>query len=57
MANIIASRNLITAAAADLLIPNILKKMNIDPALCGSVILTTVTNVVGFLGFASLFLP
>jgi len=51
--------NLIAATAAGLLIPNILKKMDIDPALPGAVILTTVTDVVGFmsfLGLASLFL-
>ena len=35
-------------------IPFILKRMNIDPALAGSVILTTVTDVVGFLVFLGL---
>lgn len=46
-------------AAAGLMIPNILERFGIDPALSGSVILTTVTDVVGFmsfLGLASLFL-
>jgi len=36
-----------------------MSKMNIDPALAGSVVLTTVTDIVGlfaFLGLATLFL-
>ena len=51
--------NLIAAAASGLFIPHILKRFGIDPALSGSVILTTVTDVVGFmsfLGLATLFL-
>ncbi len=51
--------NLCFAALSGVLIPLILKKMNIDPALAGSVILTTVTDVVGFLvllGLATWFL-
>ncbi len=46
--------NLITAAYAGLFIPVLLDKLNIDPALSGSVILTTVTDVVGFLSFLSM---
>ena len=46
--------NLMCAALAGLSIPFILKRMNIDPALAGSVILTTVTDVVGFLVFLGL---
>ncbi|RUM51284.1 MAG: magnesium transporter, partial [Marinomonas sp.] len=41
------------------LLPIALKKLGIDPALAGSVILTTVTDVIGFLSFlglATLFL-
>jgi len=51
--------NLIAAAASGIVIPSVLKRFGIDPALSGSVILTTVTDVVGFmsfLGLASLFL-
>jgi len=51
--------NLVVAALAGATIPLFLKKLNIDPALAGNVILTTVTDVVGFfafLGLAALFL-
>jgi magnesium transporter len=51
--------NLIAAALAGVTIPLALKRVGIDPALSGSVLLTTVTDVVGFmafLGFASLFI-
>lgn len=51
--------NLCFAALSGVLIPLALKKLRIDPALAGSVILTTVTDVVGFLvllGLATLFL-
>jgi magnesium transporter len=50
--------NLITAALAGTLIPMTMKRLDIDPALAGSVVLTTVTDVVGFfsfLGLATLF--
>lgn len=43
--------NLLAAAMAGVLLPVILKSMNIDPALAGGVALTTVTDVVGFLSF------
>jgi magnesium transporter len=51
--------NLLTAALSGIGIPLMLRRAGIDPALSGSVILTTVTDVVGFLSFlglASLFL-
>ncbi len=51
--------NLICAAVAGTIIPLALKRMNIDPALAGGVVLTTVTDVVGFfafLGLATVFL-
>ena len=51
--------NLIVAALAGATIPLTLKRMNIDPAIAGGVILTTVTDVIGFfsfLGLATLFL-
>jgi magnesium transporter len=46
--------NLIAAAIAGTLLPVILRNMNIDPALAGTVILTTVTDVIGFLSFLGL---
>ncbi|VAW61001.1 Mg/Co/Ni transporter MgtE, CBS domain-containing [hydrothermal vent metagenome] len=51
--------NLVFAAASGVAIPIILKKMHIDPAIAGSVILTTITDIVGllaFLGLATVFL-
>ncbi len=46
--------NLLCAALAGLAIPLILDRMGIDPALAGSVILTTVTDVIGFSAFLGL---
>jgi magnesium transporter len=46
--------NLITAALTGSLLPVLLKSIKIDPALAGSVILTTVTDVTGFLSFLGL---
>jgi magnesium transporter len=46
--------NLLCAALAGLAIPLILDRMGIDPALAGSVILTTVTDVIGFFAFLGL---
>ncbi len=46
--------NLLFAALTGTLLPIALKKLGIDPALAGSVILTTVTDVVGFLSFLGL---
>jgi magnesium transporter len=51
--------NLVIAAFAGASIPLVLKKFGIDPAIAGGVILTTVTDVVGFmtfLGLATIFL-
>jgi magnesium transporter len=51
--------NLVAAAIAGVAIPLALKRMRIDPALAGGVILTTVTDVVGFaalLGLGAAFL-
>ncbi|GHB66271.1 hypothetical protein GCM10008107_14300 [Psychrosphaera saromensis] len=39
------------AALSGIIIPMVLDKNGIDPALAGSVILTTVTDVVGFFVF------
>jgi magnesium transporter len=52
--------NLIAAAMAGATLPLILDRLGVDPALAGGVILTTVTDVVGFfafLGLASLYIP
>lgn len=46
--------NLLFAATTGTLLPIFLKKIGVDPALAGSVILTTVTDVVGFLSFLGL---
>ena len=51
--------NLLAAALSGVAIPLILQRMGIDPALSGAVVLTTITDVVGFmsfLGLATLFL-
>lgn len=50
--------NLITAALTGAVIPLLMTRAKIDPALAGGVVLTTVTDVVGFvsfLGLATLF--
>ena len=46
--------NLFVAALAGFSIPLILKRMNVDPALAGGVVLTTVTDVVGYMAFLGL---
>lgn len=46
--------NLIIAALAGAYLPIFLKKINVDPALAGSVALTTVTDSIGFLAFLGL---
>ena len=43
--------NLVAGALAGAMIPVILKRMSIDPALAGGVVLTTVTDVIGILAF------
>ncbi|WP_456296288.1 magnesium transporter [Vibrio sp. AK197] len=51
--------NLFIAGVAGVMIPVLLKKMNIDPALAGGMALTTVTDVIGlsvFLGLATILL-
>ncbi len=50
--------NMTTAAFAGALLPSLLKAIRIDPAIAGTVVLTTITDVVGFvsfLGLATLF--
>lgn len=46
--------NLITAALAGAYLPLFLKRLNVDPALAGSVALTTVTDSIGFFAFLGL---
>ena len=46
--------NLLAGALAGALVPVVLKRLKIDPALAGGVVLTTVTDVVGILGFLGL---
>ena len=46
--------NLLIAGMAGILIPLTLNKFNIDPALASGVILTTITDVFGFLSFLGL---
>ncbi len=51
--------NLLIAAIAGALVPLILRRFGADPALGGGVVLTTITDVVGFftfLGLATIFL-
>lgn len=46
--------NLLAGALAGALVPVVLKRMSIDPALAGGVVLTTVTDVIGILAFIGL---
>jgi magnesium transporter len=46
--------NLVVAALSGVVIPLMLRRMSIDPALAGSVMLTTITDVVGFMVFLGL---
>jgi len=46
--------NLVTAAVAGVSLPMILKSFGIDPAIAGTVVLTTITDVVGFMSFLGL---
>jgi magnesium transporter len=46
--------NLMVAAISGTLLPVILRRIKIDPALAGTVILTTVTDIVGFVSFLGL---
>jgi len=46
--------NLLCAALAGVAIPLTMRRLGIDPALAGSVVLTTVTDVVGFFAFLGL---
>ncbi len=51
--------NLLSSVFAGVFVPIVLRRLNQDPAIAGSVIVTTVTDVVGFvsfLGLATIFL-
>lgn len=46
--------NLVVAAAAGFFVPLALKRMRIDPAIAGGVVLTTITDVIGYMVFLGL---
>jgi magnesium transporter len=46
--------NLVTAGLTGAALPLLMRRMKIDPALAGGVVLTTVTDVVGFVSFLGL---
>ena len=46
--------NLFIAALAGFVVPITLRRLNIDPALAGGVVLTTITDVVGYMSFLGL---
>ncbi len=46
--------NMVAAGLAGILIPLLLDRMNVDPAIASSVFVSTVTDVVGFLAFLGL---
>ena len=46
--------NLVVAAFSGAFLPLLLTKLRIDPALAGGVILTTITDVIGFVAFLGL---
>ena len=46
--------NLISSVMAGIVVPLILRRLNQDPAIGGSVVVTTVTDVVGFFSFLGL---
>jgi magnesium transporter len=46
--------NLVSSVVAGVFVPIILRSLNQDPAISGSVVVTTVTDVIGFLSFLGL---
>lgn len=46
--------NLIAGATAGVLVPLTLRRLSIDPAIAGGVVLTTVTDIVGYVSFLGL---
>jgi magnesium transporter len=45
---------ILVAAVAGALLPSLLRRMNIDPAIAGGVELTTITDIIGFFVFLGL---
>jgi magnesium transporter len=45
---------ILIAAIAGSLLPTLLRRLNIDPAIAGGVVLTTITDVTGFFIFLGL---
>jgi magnesium transporter len=46
--------NMAVAALAGFSVPLVLRRLHIDPALAGGVVLTTITDVIGYLSFLGL---
>ena len=46
--------NLISSVFAGVVVPLILRRLKQDPAIGGSVVVTTVTDVIGFISFLGL---
>jgi len=46
--------NLVTAGLTGAGLPLLLRRLQIDPALAGGVLVTTVTDIMGFLAFLGL---
>jgi magnesium transporter len=46
--------NLLAGALAGAVVPIVLRRLSIDPALAGGVVLTTVTDVIGIVAFIGL---
>jgi magnesium transporter len=46
--------NLIAGALAGVIVPLILRRLSVDPAIAGGVVLTTVTDIVGYVSFLGL---
>ena len=46
--------SILVAAIAGSLLPSLLRRMNIDPAIAGGVVLTTITDITGFFVFLGL---
>ena len=46
--------NFLVAGIAGILIPIVLEKLKVDPALASGAFVTTVTDVIGFFGFLGL---
>jgi magnesium transporter len=46
--------NLVAGAIAGVVVPLILRRLSIDPAIAGGVVLTTVTDIIGYVSFLGL---